>query len=70
MSRRGLTPGMCDIQVLNQNRRANWDDNISDYENLEIQVTIKERFPFITSISHNFVSNQTILNCSNRFTHF
>jgi len=55
MSRRGLTPGMCDIQVLNQNRKVDWNDNISDYENLEIQVTIKERFPFITSISHNYV---------------
>lgn len=61
MKRRKLTPEMCDVSIMDPYCRINWDDEISRYENMEINVTTREKFPISTSISHNFVSSKFFL---------
>ena len=56
MKMRRLTPEMCEVSLNNPFRRINWDDDISNYEGMEIDVKTREKYPISTSISHNFVS--------------
>ena len=56
MKRRKLDYEMCEVSIVSPYRRViNWDDDISLFEGMEIEVVTRERFPISTSISHNFV---------------
>jgi len=60
LSSRGFQSAMCDIEVLNHNRKANWNDDISEFEDQEIQIKIKEqRFSDLNATTYQNTSPVT-----------
>ncbi|XP_064489063.1 serine/threonine-protein kinase A-Raf-like isoform X2 [Ornithodoros turicata] len=55
MTRRKLTTEMCVIYRCSNRAIVDWNEDVTNIEDDEIQVEIKEKFPVTTSISHNFV---------------
>lgn len=54
MTRRTLTPVMCEVYSVNPKKRIKWDADITSVGE-EIVVEIIDKFPITTSISHNFM---------------
>uniref|UniRef100_A0A1E1XC06 non-specific serine/threonine protein kinase n=1 Tax=Amblyomma aureolatum TaxID=187763 RepID=A0A1E1XC06_9ACAR len=55
MKRRKLTTEMCVVFKCSTRAVVDWNEDVSNLEDDDIQVEIKEKFPVTTSISHNFV---------------